>query len=180
MDGQNDNKELNDRQKTRLLSLGLGADQPAAMSNGDEQRGDLLCDILRRPLPPDGQGEGLSPGGGGPPCLAFRSVAGPPLRELLLDPKTNVTVLRRTKEYAKAMGQKAGTEAEKDVFLAIYLAAIAAAGLFHSDRITEHSDADLARFFEFFARRPWMPTDLFGLFRKAISSCQEAKASGGT
>ncbi len=175
VDGHDGNLELNDRQKTRLLSLGLGADQPVAMSNGDEQRGDLLCDILRRPLPPDGQ---THPEVLGPPCPVFRSVAGPPLRELLLDPKTDIAVLRKLKEYAKAMGQKAGTEVEKDAYLAVYLAAIAAAGLFHADRITEHSDADLARFFEFFARRLWMPTDLVDLFRKAMSLCQEAKVSG--
>jgi len=176
VDERTDILRLNDRQKTRLLSLGLEPDRPAAMPDGHEQRGDLLCDILRRPLPPDGQGEPAAITVQSYPV--FRSVAGPPLRELLLDPKTDIAVLHRIKEYAKAMGQKAGTEAEKDVFLAIYLAAIAAAKLFHSDRITEHADTDLARFLEFFARQPWMPTVLVALFQKAISSCLEAEASG--
>ena len=89
------------------------------------------------------------------------------MRELLLDPKTEVAVLRRIKEYAKTMGQKAATEIEKDVFLAIYFAAIAAAELLHSQRISEHPDTDLARFLEFFARASWMPTELAGLLSKA-------------
>ncbi len=178
MDGQDGNLELNDGQKTRLLGLGLEPDRPVPVPDEDEQRGDLLCDLLRRPIPADGLAPRESPSILGQSCPPFRAVAGPPLRELLLDPKTDIAVLRRIKECAKTMGQKAGSEAEKDAFLAVYLAAIAAAGLFHSDRITEHSDADAARFFEFFARRPWMPSDLVDLFRKAIFSCQEAKASG--
>lgn len=160
MDGRSDNLELNDGQKTRLLSLGLEPDRPATMPDGDEQRGDLLCDILRRPLPPPLAEHG-------PPSPALRAIAGPPLRELLLDSKTDVAELRGVKEYAKTMGQKASTEVEKDVYLAVYFAAIAAARLFHSDRITEHSDTDLARFLEFFARQPWMPTILVGLFTEA-------------
>ncbi len=165
MDGHDGNLELNDGQKTRLLSLGIEPDRPAAMPDGEEQRGDLLCDILRRPLPPDGQGEPADVAEQS--CVPFRSIAGPPLRELLLDPKTDVVVLRKIKEYAKALGQKVGTEVEKDAYLAIYLAAIAAAKLFHADRITEHSNADLTRFLEFFARQPWMPTILVGLFTEA-------------
>lgn len=165
MDGRSDNMELNDGQKTRLLSLGLEPDRPGARPDGDEERGDLLCDILRRPLPADGQGEPAATAVQSYPI--FQSVAGPPLRELLLAPETDIAVFRRIKDYAKTMGKKAGTEVEKDAFLAVYLAAIAAAKLFHSDRVTEHSDTDLARFLEFFARQPWMPTILVGLFTEA-------------
>lgn len=165
MDGQRDNLELNDGQKTRLLSLGLEPDRPGAMPDENEQRGDLLCDILRCPLPTDGQEEPAATAAQS--YSPFRSVAGPPLRELLLAPETDIAVFRRIKDYAKTMGKKAGTEVEKDAFLAVYLAAIAAARIFHSDRITEHSDTDLAQFFDFFARRPWMPTILVGLFTEA-------------
>ncbi|HNS18869.1 MAG TPA: hypothetical protein PKH24_00140 [Sedimentisphaerales bacterium] len=157
--------ELNDGQKTRLLSLGLEPDRPGAMPDGDEQRGDLLCDILRRPLPTDGRGEPAATVAQSHPV--FRLVAGPPLRELLLNPKTDIAVLRKIKEYAKTMGQNAGTETEKDAFLAVYLAAIAAAGLLHSDRITEHSDTDLVRFLDFFARVSWMPRDMADLISRA-------------
>jgi hypothetical protein len=170
VDGQDDNLELNDGQKTRLLSLGIEPDRPAAMPDGDEQRGDLLCDILRRPLPPDGQAQQEVSSTLGQACPPFRAIVGPPLRELLLDPKTDVAVLRRIKEYAKTMGQKAETEAEKAVFLAIYLVAIAAAMVFHSQRITEHSDTDLARFWEFFARVSWIPIDLMRVLAEASRS----------
>lgn len=173
MDGQDGNLELNDGQKTRLLSLGIESDRPAEMPDGDEQRGDLLCDILRHPLPADGQAEPAATAVQS--YLIFQSVAGPPLRELLLAPETDIAALRRIKEYAKTMGKKAGTDVEKDAFLAVYLAAIAAAKLFHSDRITEHSDMDLTRFLEFFARQPWMPTILVGLFTEA-AQCRQ----GGT
>jgi hypothetical protein len=166
VDEETDVQRLNDRQKTRLLSLGLEPEQPAATPDKDEQRGDLLCDILRHSLPLHGPGQEAPPVIAGQSCSAFWSIAGLPLRELLLDPKTDIAVLRRIKEYAKTLGQKAGSEVGKDVFLAIYLAAIASAMVFHDKYITEHSEQDLRQFFGFFARASWMPRYLVELFDK--------------
>jgi hypothetical protein len=168
MDEEIDAIRLSNRQKTRLLSLGLEPDQAAKPSDENEQRGDLLCDILRCPLPAELPERGASfPDGVTKPCPTFRAIAGPTLRELLLDPKTDVLVLRRIKEYAKRLGTKAESEVEKDVFLAVYFAAIAAAGFFHSRQITEHSDTNLDRFLVLFARLSWIPSDLAGLFADA-------------
>ena len=136
--GETDSLELNDQQKTRLLSLGLAPDRPVTPPDENEQRGDLLCDILRCSLQADVSEQDAVPPGAGKPCLGFRTVAGPPLGELLQDPKTEVAVLRKVKEYAKSLGGNAGSDVEKDVFLAVYFAAIAAAIIFHDERITEH------------------------------------------
>jgi hypothetical protein len=180
MTGETDRLELNDRQKTRLLSLGLEPDRPVTPPDENEQRGDLLCDILRCPLPAEVPEHDAVPPGAGKPCPAFRTVAGPPLGELLQDPKTDVAALRRVKEYAKSLGSKAGSEVEKDVFLAVYFAAIAGAMVFRGERITEHTDRDLTQFFRCFARIVWVPIPLRGLFAKAAEGGEEeAKASSG-
>lgn len=163
-----DRLDLTDRQKTRLLNLGLEPDRPAASFDADEQRGDLLCDILRQPLPAELPERAASfPDRVAKPCSTFLAMAGRTLRELLLDPKTDVFVLHRIKEYAKMLGTKAESQVEKDVFLAVYFAAIAAAGLFHSRQITKHSATNLDRFLASFARLSWIPSDLAGLFADA-------------
>jgi hypothetical protein len=167
VNGETDSLELSDRQKMRLLHLGLEPDRPGASSDPDEQRGDLLCDVLRCSLATDGSKQGERFPGDGVLRPGLQMLAGPSLGALLRDPKTDLAVLRRIKRYAKSVGQDTGSDVEKDVFLAVYFAAIAAAAVFHSERITGHSDEDLIRFFDFFARSPWMPTDMAGLFADA-------------
>lgn len=163
-----DRLDLTDRQKTRLLSLGLEPDRPAASFDADEQRGDLLCDILRQPLPPELPERAASfPDRAAKPCSAFRAIAGPTLRELLLDPKTEVFVLHRIKEYAKTLGTKAESEVEKDVYLALYFAAIAAAWAYHGVRITRHSDAKTAQFLACYVSTKWVPGNLQQVFQRA-------------
>lgn len=173
-----DSLNLTDRQKTRLLHLALGPSDPGAPRSEDEERGDLLHDILRCSLPLRG---GLHEGSGAAAttsCRGLRSVVGPPIGELLQNPKTSVAVLKEIKRYAKARGTQAASDREKDVFLAIYFAAIAAALVFHAQRITEHFEGNLARFLRSFANAAWIPADLADLFRKARASCREAKTAG--
>ncbi len=163
---ETDNWALNDGQKTRLLSLALERDNPAAAPNEDEQKGDLLRDILRCALPLERPAQstavGCHPSNGG-----LRTVAGPPLGELLQDRATDLAVLQRIKEYAKALGKNAKSGVERDVFLAVYFAAIAAARVFHNQRITEHADEMLAGFLHLHAQAAWMPADLAGLLARA-------------
>ena len=159
---------LNDQQKTRLLSLALGADERAASPSADEERGDLLCDILRCPLPAQGMGPDALPPATCGSHSTLHLVHGPPIRHLLGSSETDVSVLRRIKDYAKALGSRSESEVEKDVFLAIYFAAIAAARVCQGERITEHTHKDLLRFFGDFVNARWMTTDLTELFRRAI------------
>jgi hypothetical protein len=161
-----DNVALNDRQKTRLLSLALERDNPPAAANEDEQRGDLLRDILRCALPLETPAPTTAVGLG-PSCGGLRTVAGPPLGELLRERTTDLVVLKRIKEYAKALGKNAKSGIERDVFVAVYFAAIAAARVFHNERVTEHTDENLVRFLHSFAQAAWMPADLAGLFVQA-------------
>lgn len=172
---QSDHLNLNDRQKTGLLSLALDANSQEARLSDDERRGDLLCDVLRCPLAGYDSGSDASPDTersqrSGPPL-----VCGPSIRELLGTPETDVSILRHIKEYGKALGARARPEVEKDVFLAVYFAAIAAALAFRGERITEHTDKDLSRFFRDFANAEWMTTDLTRLFEKAAECCREVE-----
>lgn len=161
-----DNWALNDGQKTRLLSLALERDNPAAAPNENEQRGDLLRDILRCALPLETPAPSTAVGLG-PSCGGLRTVAGPPIEELLRDRATDLVALQRIKEYAKALGKSAKSGIERDVFAAVYFAAIAAARVFHNERVTEHTDERLVRFFHAFAQAAWIPADLASLLAQA-------------
>ncbi len=166
-----DNWALNDEQKTRLLNLALERNAPAAAANEDEQRADLLRDILRCALPRETPAPGAAVGSR--PCSGgLCPVAGPPLGELLQDRGTDLVVLRRIKEYARALGENTKSGIERDVFLAVYFAAIAAALVSHQERITEHPYEDLTQFFRRYAQAAWMPSGLKGLWAQA--------AEGGT
>ena len=113
-------------------------------------------------------------------CQGLRSVVGPPIGELLKDPKTSVAVLKEIKQYAKARGIQAASEREKDVFLAIYFAAIAGALAYHGEHITEHADTDLARFFGHYVSAEWMPSSLRELFGRAVRGVQRGKETRHT
>jgi hypothetical protein len=99
--------------------------------------------------------------------LGLRTVLGPPLGEVLQDPKSDVMVLRQIKDHAKRLGEHASSIAEKDVFLAVYFAAIASALTLHNARITRHSNQDLARFLALYGQAAWIPADLQALSLKA-------------
>jgi hypothetical protein len=170
-----DSLNLTDGQKTRLLHLALGPPNHPEPVNEDEERADLLHDILRCSLPlRDGPHEG-SRATATASSQGLRSVVGPPIGELLQDPKTSVAVLKEIKQYAKARGSQAASEREKDVFLVLYFGAIAAASAYHGEHITEHADADMARFFAYYASAAWMSGSLRVLFRRATSDRPEAK-----
>ena len=175
---ETDSLDLTDRQKTRLLHLALGPPDPGEPRSEDEERGDLLHDILRCSLPLRAEPRERSGAAATASCQGLRSVVGPPIGESLQNPKTSVAVLKEIKQYAKARGSQAASDREKNVFLAIYFAAIAAAWAYCGEYITEHADADLARFFAYYASAPWMPESLRGLLRRAGPRCEETRESG--
>ncbi len=171
-----DNLELTDKQKTRLLNLALEPVQSNTPPDANEERGDLLCDVLSYPLsaashPPNGT-KSVPP--------VDQSVFGPTLGQLLGCPETDIAVLRQIKDYAKACGSDAQSDVHKDVFLVVYFAAIAGALAFHRTDMTEHKKSDLKHFFGQFSHFPWMPARLRDLFLQAIRFCSPSEQSQGT
>ena len=171
-----ENQDLTSQQRTRLLKLGLLCDASEAYTDSEEEKADLLYDTLVGTLPVDGTTVASLP-----PALRslsgrLHSVAGEPLVELLQNPSTDIPVLEKIKKHAKDCAEQSGTSsksgAEKDVFLAIYFAAIASALLFHNKKITQHSYKNLRRFFSFYADKNWVLDELRSHFKKAHEYCQ--------
>jgi hypothetical protein len=174
-----ENLDLTAKQKTRLLSLGLSSEASEANTDSEEKRADLLYDILVRTLPVDGYiVDSL------PPILRslsgrLRSVAGEPLADLLQNPRTDISVIEKIKNYAKDYPEGSGTsgksKAERDIFLTIYFAAIASAFLFHNKKITQHSYEGLKRSFSSYAQKSWVLDELRIHFKRAHEYCQKTQ-----
>ena len=171
-----ENLDLTSQQRTRLLSLGLSS-EASEVNIDSEEKADMLYDILVRTLPVDGSTVASLP-----PVLRslsgkLRSVAGEPLGDLLQNPGTDISVIEKIKDYTKDYGAGLGTssksKAEKDIFLAIYFAAIASAFLFHNKKITQHSYEDLKRFFSYYAEKSWVLDELRIHFKKAHEYCRK-------
>ncbi len=164
--------ELDSRQSVRLLDLGLSpaADNDDAVSP-DDQRKDLLYQILANPLPVSDQTrESL------PPILQGQSqdllaLSGRPVGDLLQDPQAGIAVIRHIKDFAKEQGATATSKEAQDAFMAAYLAAIAGALVFHGQRISQHDNNDLKSFFFAFAKKTWILAELRPLFKQALEKC---------
>jgi len=98
-------------------------------------------------------------------------LAGVPVGELLLDPRTELTALVTLKNCAKKLA--AGLQrpsAEYDAMVTIYFAAIASALVFHGQKISLHPKEALTHSFCVMKDQPWMAWELMGLFTKAAAS----------
>ena len=165
--------DLNRHQKSRLLSLGVGSKSRKPCTDTVEKKEDMLYDILIRTLPIEplvveslpSVIKGLS--------SRLHSLAGQPIGELLKNPATDIDTIRKIKQYAKESGTATDSEDEKDVFLAVYYAAIASALIFHNEKITQHSYNDLEQFFSSFMEKDWIIEEIKGLFRKAWIHCKK-------
>jgi len=167
--------ELNAEQMSRLLNL--SADPEQAEENGDveEKKADLLCEILTNALEVDKTVTDSLPDVLRRFCQKLRSVAGERLIDLLLSPQTELSDIRRIKAYAKQLGVSVKTQAEYDVTLAIYHAAIASALVFHNEKISRYSYTELEESFDSLCEQRWVFEVLADLFSRAGKLCKEKK-----
>jgi hypothetical protein len=170
--------DLTDQQRTRLLDLALHSNEPGP-EDQEELKGDLICDLLRTTLPePEASPQDSDEPASGI-CPPLRCITGPPIGEVLCAPATSLDTLVAIKQYAKNQGACAESQIRKDVYLAVYFAAIAAAIVSHSVYITDHAQKDLVQFLGFLAKATWMPANLAGLFSRATELMGTRTGSGG-
>jgi hypothetical protein len=93
--------------------------------------------------------------------------------DLLLAPGTELAVVKCLKEYGKWLVRQATGKEERAAGTAIYYAAIAAAIVFHQERITELPSATLRESFAEMLKEPWIPQELKDLFHRARGACQQ-------
>ena len=106
-------------------------------------------------------------------CRISGIAAGESIRNLLVNPKTDLKLIKKIKEHGKLLSQKAQTESDHDTANTIYYAAIAYALVNHHEKITRFTYEDLEKSFGVFIDKEWISTDLSELFKKAIKCCQD-------
>jgi len=173
MDNESEDFDLTQSQKSRLLSLGLEPGYQKLSIDPQHERANTLYDVLSRTLPIDPTLMDSLPSIMKKLSSRLRSLAGQPIGELLQNPGTNIVTIKKIKQHAKDLGTSSTSEAESDVLMAVYYAAIASALTFHSEKITQHSYKNLESFFNSFTRKEWMLGELIDLFNEAQKHCQE-------
>jgi hypothetical protein len=141
----------------KLLALGLESKKDQDDLEEEETAANVLKEMLSRKLPAE-------------EVLGADKTIG----NLLLDAKTDLTVIKTLKEYGKELA-RGGAEAEKGAATAIYYASIASALVFHQQKITQHSYEKLAGALTDLEQKTWIPSRLRGLFKKAVAVCDERK-----
>ena len=166
---------LKPEQLARLLALGLQSDddQDDLLATGtpaEPLRKMLAGKLSLDPVMPDSLPALLKR-----PCEELRGAADHTMRDLLLDSKTDLTVIQTLKDYAKKLARRSGAEAKEAAATAIYYAAIASALVFHQHKITQHSYEKLHEAYTDLEQKRWVPRELKGLFKKAHAVCRQQR-----
>jgi len=152
--------------------LAMGTETDSADLTPDEAREELLGMRLAGSLPPtEKQANDLAViAGEFRKCLPLQGRA---LGEVILDEETELDILVEIKEYGKSLSTANESEADRDVGLTIYYAAIASAILFYRKTITSYSPNALAEAFETLIDKRWMNPKFARLFAKARKACRK-------
>ncbi len=154
------------------MELGLDSGNEAGLKD-QRCRSDVLFDILSSKLPADQVLMELLPQILKSLSGELESVSGKSLGDILLDPKTQIPVLRALKDYCRKLGVSAKDNIERDVALAIYFAAIAHGLVYQDVKISEYSYEKLEQSFITLSEHEWIPTDLNKLFGEAAQYCSK-------
>lgn len=174
-----DNKSthrLKPGQLARLLSMGVEGMDSVHIVCDDKATADLLRNKLKSTLPKDSflleslliVTERLG--------RDMRALVGKPLGEVLLDPETDISLLRAIKDYSKELSSSFVSEAETAVAITIYYAALASSLLYHDKKITQYSYETLGQYFAALMKKKWMAPKLVELFSQAWNICQNRRA----
>jgi hypothetical protein len=164
---------INPEQLQRLFNIGRNMKKLDTIRDDSKQRADLLCHSLSQPLPLEKSQIDMFPSALGQLCHSLGLLAGGTISEMLSNPSTDITTIKRIKRWSKELSTQAKSTAENDVAIAIYYASIAHALIFHDQRITRFSYEKLESSFSCLLKEEWISKDLSVLLRTAGKYCKE-------
>lgn len=100
------------------------------------------------------------------------ALASEPIGDLLQNPKTEIALIRKIKDYSKKLSRRAKSKVEHHAANTIYYAAIAHGMIFSDSRITSFSYKELRKSFSHLIKEAWIPKGLLDLFIKASEYCE--------
>ncbi len=162
---------LTPQQLARLLDVSAHAPESKVVLSEDQTRNALLCEYLSRRLATDPPLREVLLHASGRSESQVQSLLDRSLRDALLHPGSDRTLLRVLKDHSKKMFSQITSGQEHVIGTAIYHAAIASALVHHGQRITQYPYEDLERHFAALANKTWMACELKALFLQAVEIC---------
>ena len=152
-----------------LLRICSEAEPAEEKIGSDQRKAEFLQDFLAESLPVEAPKSNLSE-----QLTTLCKISGiaseESVRDLLTYPKTDVSFLRKIRDFFKKKSKCADPEAEHAA-ITIYYAAIAYALVVHNLKITKFSLRDLHNTFSLLVKSEWIPPVLSSLFGKACDYC---------
>jgi hypothetical protein len=164
---------LNKEKLAKLFDIGSDTKSERGAVSPDQRKAEMLRDCLAGILPLDQAVSELLPEVFAELLEKIKLFTGQSFAALLADPATDISIIRKIKEFNKTLVDSAPSAEEHDVAAVIYYAAIASALVHHDKRITSFSYASLGDSLKKLVESPWMTPDLADLFQKAIGICQQ-------
>ena len=100
------------------------------------------------------------------------ALGGRSLGEALLNPGSDLGMLRAIKECTKTLSSSLDSKTETALTRTLYFAALAGALVYHDAKITQLSYKRLAESFALLTEKAWMAEELIGLFSAARRICE--------
>ena len=163
---------MNLEQLQRLFDIGRDT-KSGRIKHGSQWKADMLSRSLSQPLPLDKSQIDMLPSALGQLCRSIGLLAGQTISELLYNPSTDVSLIKRIKRYGKELSGQVRSSDENDVAVAIYYASIAHALIFHDRKITRFSYKELENSFSRLVKEKWISKDLSVLLKLACKRCRE-------
>jgi len=165
---------LSAEQLVRLLKIGASV-QKNDEADAEQRKVELLRDWLSAKLPYDEVLIESLPIILRRLCRNLGPLTARSFGDLLHDPGTDISLIRKIKDCSKKLVNAAQSDPECDAATVIYYTAIASALVFHSQKITEYSYKDLERSMSLLVDKKWVSPELSKLFMKAKELCQNKR-----
>ncbi len=157
----------------KLIKLAKKDQLTCSKESQPEDAGESLMDLLAARLPvQDALAQSL-PGIIQKIYKELPSLTEKPLGKLLLDPATDLSIIKHVKSYTKAKAKTATSNTEKEVATVTYFASLAHALVYHDRRITALSFGTLVESFKKLIKNDWLAPELADLFKTAVAECEK-------
>jgi hypothetical protein len=140
--------------------------------SAEDKKAELLVDRLAEPLLLDPSLSKLIPA---IPSLLTGAIDiddKEPIGDLLRNPKVEMSLLTKVKNYNNKLSKSGESEVERDVAVVLYYGTIASALVFHDKKISKFSYKNLEAAFSSLMDKSWMTPELIMLFTKARQICR--------
>ncbi len=163
---------LTPKKLANLLKIGSDVKDSDGRMSPEQEKTELLYDRLADLFPLDSAWQGVFPFIHDHLSSVLNLQRNEAVGEILQNPKSDIVVIRRIKEYYNKLSEHTDSKNECDVAVAIYYAAIACALVFHNEKISKFSYRRLERSFSSLISKSWISTEVIKLFTEAHQLCQ--------